>query len=127
MGNARAIGFALAALLASSGPALAPLRVASEAALDPAPARCGPLAPLEIALECPPPALDWLAASVLRFDPLATPRPDAAGGPPPSFLAEPLATDSDLARVPEPRTLLGVALGLAGLATARRATATHSG
>ena len=123
MGGARTIGFALAALLASSDTAVAPPYAASEPPRDSAP--CAPVAPSAIALDCAP-ARDWIGASILAGDPLAAVRFAAPHDASPSPVAERLAA-TDLAPVPEPAPLFGLALGLAGFAIARAAKATHSG
>ena len=119
MGSARAIGLALAALLVSSGPAVAPL--------EPPEARTDSVwaerAPSEIALACTTP----IEAGLLAPDPFAMNLSEPVAAVAPLLRAERVEA-VELAAVPEPTALLGLGFGLVGFAAIRRpARALHCG
>jgi hypothetical protein len=122
VGEARALGTALAALLLASGPAVAPLLPAPRAAVP-----CPERTRLEISLDCPPASQPWLAASLLAPDPFASDVSDPIARSALQLPGDRLAT-IDFASVPEPTALLALGLGLAGFAALRRTTgARYSG
>ena len=118
MARARAIGLVWVALLCISGPATAPSSPPSRAAEANAPSPCAPLAAIEIALGCAHPAASQLSASFLDADPFSShPAPEIT--PLPSLFAEQHLEPEAPARVPEPTSLLLLALGFGWMAIVR--------
>lgn len=119
MGQVRAIGFALVAVLASSAPARAPLWTTPMRIRAVPP--CAERTAAAIVLDCPPQPAIWLDASLFDFWSELGAQADAplpSDGSP--FPRHQRLRTRDLAAVPEPGALLPVGIGLAALAMARR-------
>jgi len=116
--RARAIGLVWVALLCVSGPASAPSSHRSLAAEANAPSPCAPRAAIEIALGCADPAASQLGASFLDADSFSS-HPAREITPLPSLFAEQRLDPEAPARVPEPTSLLLLALGFGWMAIVR--------
>ena len=119
MARACAIGFVWIVLLGASGPALAPSWPPTRGVLVDAPAPCVPLAAIEIQLGCQQLTPSSVGTSFLDTDSLQSPQPIESAAEPLARGEELVAADG-LARVPEPTSLLLLALGTSALGVASR-------